>query len=113
MSATQGDTEQRFGGIIGTLPGGVEDLVRRLVAGVPPLVEASRQDLELHFRRVLQEQLARLDLSTRNEFEAQGRVLERVQQRVAELEQRVVALEQQAASARSGHGGTGGSPSAR
>lgn len=111
MGAAESGSEQRFGGVFRALPGGVEDLVRRLVAGVPPLVEASRNDLELHFRRVLHEQLTRLDLCSRTEFDAQGRVLERVQQRVAELERRVVALEQQAGS---GPGaGTGGGDTRR
>ena len=55
-----------------------------------------RQDAELHLRRVLHEQLARLDLCSRSEFDAQQRVLERLQQRLVELEARVVALEQRA-----------------
>ena len=84
------------GGLSGFLPGGLEELVRRLSAGVPPLLDATRKDVELHFRRVLQEQLARLDLCSRSEFEAQGRVLERLQRQLAEAEARLVALEQQA-----------------
>lgn len=82
------------GGLSAFLPGGLEDLVRRLSAGVPPLLDATRKDVELHFRRVLQEQLARLDLCGRSEFEAQGRVLERLQRQLAEAEARLVALEQ-------------------
>lgn len=99
MTAAEGGTEHRFEGVFRALPGGLEGLVRRLAAGVPPLLEASRQDVELHFRRVLKEQLARLDLSSRSEFEAQERVVERLLQRIAELEARVVALEQQRQSA--------------
>jgi BMFP domain-containing protein YqiC len=86
--------------------GRIEDMVRQLVAGLPPLVGAARGDLELHFRRVLQEQFARLDLCSRSDFDAQSRVLERAQARLAALEARLVALEQRAAA--SGEGGAAG-----
>ena len=80
-------------------PGLLEDLVRKLAGGLPPLVGAARHDLELHFRRVLQEQLARLDLCSRTEFDAQARALAHTRQRLAELEARVVLLEQRGAAA--------------
>jgi hypothetical protein len=81
-------------GAFATAPERIEELVRKLAGGLPPLVGAARHDLELHFRRVLQEQLARLDLCSRTEFDAQARVLARTQQRLGELEARVVVLEQ-------------------
>jgi BMFP domain-containing protein YqiC len=77
----------------------IEDLVRKLVGGLPPLVGAARQDLELHFRRVLQEQLVRLNLCSRTEFDAQARALAHTRQRLSELEARVVVLEQHEAPA--------------
>lgn len=98
MNAAENGTERPYTGIFTALPGGLEGLVRRLAAGLPPLIEAGRQDVELHLRRVLHEQLGRLDLCSRSEFEAQQRVLERLQLRLAEFEARVVAMEQQAAS---------------
>ena len=76
-------------------PGRIEDLVRRLIDGVPALLGSGRADLEAHFKMVLQQQLARLDLCSRQDFEAQGRVLARTQERLAQLEARIVLLEQQ------------------
>ena len=79
------------------IPGMLEDLARRLAAGLPPLFGAARADLEMHFRRVLQAQLVRLDLCSRGEFETQARVLAHTRQRLAELEARVAVLERRAA----------------
>ena len=44
-------------------------------------------------RAVLRERLAKLDLVTRDEFEAQTRVLARTRARLEELEARLAALE--------------------
>ena len=90
---------QSPGGGFTAIPGMLEDLARRLAAGLPPLFGAARADLELHFRRVLQEQLARLDICSRSEFDAQARLLAHTRQRLAELEARVVVLEQRASGA--------------
>ena len=75
----------------------LEDLVRKLVAGVPPLAGAAGHDVALHFRRVLKEQLAQLDLCSRTEFDAQERLLAHTRQQLAALEARVALLEQRAA----------------
>jgi ubiquinone biosynthesis accessory factor UbiK len=73
----------------------LDEWVRKLVAGVPEAVGGLRHDLETHFRAVMQEQFARLDLCTREEFAVQTKVLERARAKVDALESRVVALEQQ------------------
>jgi BMFP domain-containing protein YqiC len=49
--------------------------------------------MEANFRDVLAHGLRRLDLVTREEFDAQRAVLERAREQVAQLEQRVTALE--------------------
>jgi ubiquinone biosynthesis accessory factor UbiK len=76
-------------------PGRIEDLVRKLIDGVPALLGSARADLEAHFRSVLQQQLTRLDLCSRHEFDAQARVLARTQERLSQLEAKIVLLEQQ------------------
>ncbi len=76
----------------------LDEWVRKLVAGVPEAVGGLRHDLEAHFRAVIQEQFARFDLCTREEFAAQTKVLERTRIKVEALEARVVALEQQSAA---------------
>jgi BMFP domain-containing protein YqiC len=50
-------------------------------------------DLESNFRAVLRERLSRLDLVTRDEFDAQTRVLERTRAQLEALEGRLAALE--------------------
>ena len=52
----------------------IEEIVRRLVASVPPGVKAVQQDLESNFRAVLRASLTKLDLVSRDEFDAQMRV---------------------------------------
>jgi BMFP domain-containing protein YqiC len=54
---------------------------------------ALRRDLEQNFKGVLQSQLAKLDLVTREEFDVQSAVLKRTREKLAALEQRLAALE--------------------
>ena len=80
-----------------SLPG-PDELVRKLMAGVPEAIGGLKSDLEAHFRAVMQAQFARLDLCTREEFHVQSRVLERARSKIDALEARVAALEQQLAT---------------
>ena len=72
----------------------IDDLARRLAGSVPEGVMALRRDLEQNFKGVLQSQLAKLDLVTREEFDVQATVLKRTREKLAALEQRLAALEQ-------------------
>jgi BMFP domain-containing protein YqiC len=71
----------------------IDDLARRLLEQVPPALRAVQQDLEAGFRAVLRERLSKLDLVTRDEFDAQTRVLERTRARLEALEARLAAME--------------------
>jgi BMFP domain-containing protein YqiC len=71
----------------------IDELARRLLERVPPALRAVQQDLEANFRAVLRERLAKLDLVTRDEFDAQTRVLERTRARLEALEARLAAME--------------------
>jgi BMFP domain-containing protein YqiC len=73
----------------------IDDLARRLTEGLPAALSAVKEDMERNFRAVLQSALGHLDLATRADFDVQARLLERAQQRVAQLEARVVSLEHQ------------------
>lgn len=73
----------------------VEGLVRRLTEDLPGSLRALRADIEAHASRVLQDATRRLDLVSREEFDAQTRVLARSRELIAALEARVAALEQQ------------------
>jgi BMFP domain-containing protein YqiC len=92
----------------------IDEIVRRLVESVPPGVRAVQKDLENNFRAVLRASLTKLDLVSRDEFDAQMRVLERTRARLEELERRVAQLDRgsaaQAVDAASGTPGVGGEP---
>jgi BMFP domain-containing protein YqiC len=72
----------------------VESLVKRLAEDLPASVRAFRTDIEAHAGRVLKDATKRLDLVSREEFDAQTRVLERSRALITELEARVAAMEQ-------------------
>jgi BMFP domain-containing protein YqiC len=71
-----------------------DDIARRLFAGLPEAAKSMRRDIESNFRAVLQSSLGKLDLTTREEFDVQTRVLERTRARIEQLEQRIATLEQ-------------------
>jgi BMFP domain-containing protein YqiC len=70
-----------------------------------------QKDLESNFRAVLRASLTKLDLVSRDEFDAQMRVLERTRARLEELERRVAGLDGSGAEA-AGEGGGGGAQTA-
>jgi len=72
---------------------GLDELARRLAESVPPSVRAFAKDLESNFKAVLQAQLAKLDLVSRNEFDVQAALLARTQAALASLEQRLKDIE--------------------
>ena len=61
--------------------------MRELLARTPA------QDIELNMRAMLGSAFARLDLVTRQEFDVQTEVLRRTQEKLAELEAKLSALE--------------------
>jgi BMFP domain-containing protein YqiC len=71
----------------------IDDLARRLFEGLPEAARTMRRDIESNFRAVLQSSLGKLDLTTREEFEVQTKVLERARSRIEQLELRIVTLE--------------------
>ena len=71
----------------------IDDLARRLAGSVPESVVALRRDLEQNFKGVLQGQLARLELVTREEFDVQAAVLKRTREKLAALEKRLAEIE--------------------
>jgi ubiquinone biosynthesis accessory factor UbiK len=71
----------------------LDDLARRFAAAVPPQLAALRDDLEANFKSVLQAGLAKLDLVTRQEFDAQAGVLGRTREKLESLEARLASLE--------------------
>ncbi len=73
--------------------GALDDLARRLAEAVPPSLRSFGRELESNFKAVLQAQLAKLDLVSRNEFDVQAAVLARTQGALAAMEARLKELE--------------------
>ena len=71
----------------------IDEIARRLFESVPPALRAAQQDLEANFRAVLRGALGKLDLVTRDEFDAQTKVLERTRAKVEALQARLTELE--------------------
>ena len=72
---------------------GLDDLARRLADSVPESLRTFGRDLENNFKAVLQAQLSKLDLVTRQDFDVQSAILERTQGKLAALEARLKEIE--------------------
>ena len=71
----------------------IEGLIRRLTEDLPASLQAVRADIEAHAGRVLRDGARKLDLVSREEFDAQSQVLARSRALIDALEARVAALE--------------------
>lgn len=74
-------------------PNMLDQLAERLSAVVPEGMRHVQKDLERNFRAVLQSALGRLDLVTRDEFDAQAAVLARTRERLEQISARLRDLE--------------------
>src|ERR1700721_137212 len=72
---------------------GLDDLAKRLADSVPESLRAFGRDLEGTFKAVLQAQVAKLDLVTRQDFDVQAAILERTQAKLTAIEARLKELE--------------------
>jgi len=71
----------------------LDELARRLAESVPESVRAFGRDLEGNFKAVLQSQLSKLDLVSRQEFDVQAAILERTQAKLTAMEARLKEIE--------------------
>ena len=72
---------------------GLDELARRLADSVPEAVRTFARDLEGNFKAVLQAQLSKLDLVSREEFDVQAAILERTQAKLTAMEARLKEIE--------------------
>jgi len=75
----------------------IDKVAKLLAESLPTGLRSVRNDLEQTFRTVLQNSIEKLDLVTREEFEAQETVLARTRERLEALESRLGNLENPAA----------------
>lgn len=71
----------------------IDEIVKRLLESLPEGARSLQRDLETNFRAVLRANLSKLDLVTRDEFDAQAKVLERTRAKLEALEAKVAAFE--------------------
>jgi BMFP domain-containing protein YqiC len=72
---------------------GLDELARRLADSVPESVRAFGRDMEGNFKAVLQAQLGKLNLVSRQEFDVQAAILERTQAKLTAMEARLKEIE--------------------
>ena len=72
----------------------IDEIARRVLDALPHMASGADADLRRNLRAGLAAVLARMDLVTREEFNAQFRVLQRTREKLESLEQRVAELEQ-------------------
>lgn len=72
----------------------IDDIVKKLNDSVPDSVKVLEQDLQAKFRQILQSTFAKLDLVTREEFDVQVKVVEKLHKKLARLEKDISVLEQ-------------------
>ncbi|EKM0529956.1 accessory factor UbiK family protein [Cronobacter turicensis] len=96
-------------------PKKIEQIARQVHESMPKGIREIGEDVEKKIRQVLQAQLSRLDLVSREEFDVQTQVLLRTREKLTALEQRLTALESRGtttASAPAETSATAGSASA-
>lgn len=76
-------------------PKKIEEMARQVHNALPPGIRSLGEEADRKVRQVLQAQLNRLDMVSREEFEVQTKVLLRTREKLAELEAKLAQLEQQ------------------
>lgn len=74
-------------------PKKLEDLAKQIADAVPPGVKNMAEGAETRVKTVLQSQLSKLDLVTREEFDIQSQVLIRTREKLEAMEARITELE--------------------
>ncbi len=71
----------------------IDELATKLSNLVPEGLKNAGDDMGKQFKQALQSGLAKMDLVTREEFDAQTKVLERTREKLEALEKKVSSLE--------------------
>ena len=74
-------------------PKHINEVVKRLLDSIPPGAKNLPKDIEKNFRGVLQQAFNKMDLVTREEFDAQTKVLARTRAKLEQLEKQLKDLE--------------------
>jgi len=72
----------------------IDDLARQINESIPTGIKGMQEDVQKNIHTLLQGTLSKLDLVTREEFDAQSQVLARTRQKLEQLEQLVDEMEE-------------------
>jgi len=70
----------------------IEKLAKSLTNQLPEGLGSIKEDAEKNFKAILQQQFAKLDLVTREEFDTQNAVLRRTREKLETLEKNIAKL---------------------
>lgn len=71
----------------------LNDLVNRLCEALPSGLKNAKKDMEKNFRAIIQSAFGKLELVTREEFDAQAKVLLRTRKKLELLEKQIKEIE--------------------
>lgn len=71
----------------------LNDISKKLCDALPPSAQKLKKDIEKNFHVILKATFSKLDLVTRDEFNAQTKVLARSRKKIESLESRITELE--------------------
>ena len=72
----------------------IDEVVKKLVDSMPAGVQNIKSEMEKNFSKVLHAAFSKMDLVTREEFDAHVKVLHRTQKKLEELEKKVSGHEE-------------------
>ena len=73
----------------------VEEMARSIQAALPPGLKSVGEEVDKKVKQVIQAQLMKLDLVSREEFDVQTKVLLRTREKLQALEDKLQQLEKQ------------------
>ena len=76
-------------------PNKIEEMARSIQAALPPGLKSVGEEVDKKVKQVIQAQLMKLDLVSREEFDVQTKVLLRTREKLQALEDKLQQLEKQ------------------
>lgn len=73
----------------------INELAKNIVGSLPPGIKTLGSDIEANIKSCVMAALQKMDLVTRDEFDAQTKVLQRTREKLEALSTEVAKLEQQ------------------
>ncbi len=75
-------------------PKKIEEMARQIHNALPPGIKSLGEEVDKKVKQVLQSQLNKLDMVSREEFDVQTKVLLRTREKLTALEEKLTLIEQ-------------------